>query len=150
MVSSGGVYLVVMHIKGTPKDMQDNPQYESLMDEIISYLEESLEIASRAGINLNKIIVDPGIGFGKTKEHNLFILKNLKRLRVLERPILIGVSRKSFIGKVLNLPLEERLSGSLAATSVAVMEGARIVRCHDVKETRQVVDLVNAILQSRV
>ena len=150
VVSSGGVYLVVMHIKGTPKDMQDNPQYESLMDEIISYLEESLEIASRAGINLNKIIVDPGIGFGKTKEHNLFILKNLKRLRVLERPILIGVSRKSFIGKVLNLPLEERLSGSLAATSVAVMEGARIVRCHDVKETRQVVDLVNAILQSRV
>jgi len=150
VVSSGGVYLVVMHIKGTPKDMQDNPQYESLMDEIISYLEESLEIASRAGINLNKIIVDPGIGFGKTKEHNLFILKNLKRLRVLERPILIGVSRKSFIGKVLNLPLEERLFGSLAATSVAVMEGARIVRCHDVKETRQVVDLVNAILQSRV
>ncbi len=83
-------------------------------------------------------------------EHNLFILKNLKRLRVLERPISIGVSRKSFIGKVLNLPLEERVPGSLAATCVGLMGGARIVRCHDVKETRQTVDLVEAILQSRV
>ncbi|RLE14383.1 dihydropteroate synthase, partial [Candidatus Aerophobetes bacterium] len=83
-------------------------------------------------------------------EHNLFILKNLKKLKILGRPILIGVSRKSFIGKVLNLPLEERLSGGLAATSVAVMGGARVVRTHDVKETRQVVDLVNAILQSKV
>lgn len=150
IVSSNKTFLVTMHIQGTPRDMQDNPQYEALMDEIISYLKEGLEIAANAGINLEKVIVDPGIGFGKTVEHNLFILKNLKRLRVLERPISIGVSRKSFIGKVLNLPLEERVPGSLAATCVGLMGGARIVRCHDVKETRQAVDLVEAILQSRV
>jgi len=95
IVSSNKAFLVTMHIQGTPRDMQDNPQYEALMDEIISYLKEGLEIAANAGINLEKVIVDPGIGFGKTVEHNLFILKNLKRLRVLGRPILIGVSRKS-------------------------------------------------------
>ncbi len=150
VVSSNKVFLVIVHIKGTPRDMQDNPQYKALMDEIISYLKQGLKIAVSAGINLEKVIVDPGIGFGKTVEHNLFILKNLKKLRVLKRPILIGVSRKSFIGKVLNLPLEERLSGSLAATCIGLVGGARIVRCHDVKQTRQTVDLVEAILQSRI
>jgi len=150
VVSSNKVFLVIMHIKGTPRNMQDNPHYENLMDEIISYLKEGLKIADSAGINLKKVIVDPGIGFGKTVEHNLFILKNLRELRVLKRPILIGVSRKSFIGKVLNLPLEERLPGSLAATCIGLVGGARIVRCHDVKETRQAVDLVEAISQSKV
>lgn len=149
VVSSNKVFLVIMHIKGTPRNMQDNPQYKDLIGEIISYLKESLKIADNAGINLKKIIVDPGIGFGKTVEHNLFILKNLRELRVLKRPILIGVSRKSFIGKVLNLPLQERLSGSLAATCIGLVNGARVVRCHDVKETRQAVDLVEAILQSK-
>ena len=150
VVSSNKVFLVIMHIKGTPRNMQDNPQYKDLIGEIISYLKESLKIADNAGINLKKIIVDPGIGFGKTVEHNLFILKNLRELRVLKRPILIGVSRKSFIGKVLNLPLQERLSGSLAATCIGLVNGARVVRCHDVKETRQAVDLVEAILQSKI
>jgi len=150
VVSANKAFLVIMHIKGTPKNMQNNPHYECLMSEIISYLKEGLEIAIRTGIDLKKILVDPGIGFGKTVEHNLFILKNLKELQVLGRPILIGVSRKSFIGKVLDLPLEERLPGSLAATCVALLGGARIVRCHDVKETRQAVDLVDAILQSKV
>jgi len=150
VVSSNKVFLIIMHIKGTPRNMQDNPQYGNLMGEIVSYLKESLKIAESARINLGKIIVDPGIGFGKTVEHNLFILKNLKELRVLGRPILIGVSRKSFIGKVLNLPLEERLPGSLAATCIGLVGGARVVRCHDVKETRQVVDLAEAILQSKI
>jgi len=150
VISSKNASVVLMHIKGTPKNMQDNPFYESLMDEIISYLRKSLEIALKAGIDFDRILIDPGIGFGKTVEHNLFILKNLEELRILRRPILIGVSRKSFIGKVLDLPVEERLFGSLAATSVAVMNGARIVRCHDVRETRQVVDLVDAILKSKV
>jgi len=150
IVSLHKVPLVIMHIKGTPKDMQNNPCYDSLMDEIISYLREGLEIATTAGIDKEKIIVDPGIGFGKRVEHNLFILKRLSELKVLGSPILIGVSRKSFIGKVLNLPLEERLAGSLAATCVAVLEGAKIVRTHDIKETREVVDLAEAILQSRV
>ena len=150
VISSKRMFLVIMHIRGTPRNMQDNPHYDSLMCEVISYLREGLEIAADAGISLEKVIVDPGIGFGKTVEHNLSILKNLGTLKVLGRPILTGVSRKSFIGEVLNLPLQERLSGSLAATCMAVAGGARVIRCHDVKETRQVVDMVDAILQSRV
>ena len=150
VVSSYNVPVVIMHIKGTPRNMQNNPRYESLMDEIISYLDDGIQRAVRAGIDPEKIIVDPGIGFGKTVEHNLFILKRLSELKVLGKPILIGVSRKSFIGKVLGLPVEKRLTGSLAASCIAVMEGARIVRTHDVKETREVVDLTDAILKSKV
>jgi len=150
VVSSYNVPVVIMHIKGTPRNMQNNPRYESLMDEIISYLDDGIQRAVRAGIDPEKIIVDPGIGFGKTVEHNLFILKRLSELKVLGKPILIGVSRKSFIGKVLGLPVEKRLTGSLAASCVAVMEGARIVRTHDVKETRWAVDLTDVILKSKV
>ncbi len=148
VVSFYKVPVVVMHIKGTPKNMQENPYYESLMDEIISYLRESLQIAEKAGVEREKIIIDPGIGFGKTVEHNLKILKRLDELKVLGRPILIGVSRKSFIGKILSLPVEKRLPGSLAASCVAVVKGARVVRTHDVRETREVVDLTEAILKS--
>lgn len=150
VVSSNNAFLVIMHIKGTPRNMQENPYYEHLIPEIISYLKQGLEIAAGAGVALEKVIIDPGIGFGKTTLHNLFLLKNLKQLQVLGRPILIGVSRKSFIGNVLDVPVEERLTGSVAATSAALLGGARLVRCHDVKETRQAVDLVNAILQSEV
>jgi len=139
------VPLVVMHIKGTPGDMQDNPYYDSLMGEIISCLAQSIRFAEEAGVDKEKIILDPGIGFGKTTEHNLEIINRLSELRSLGRPILIGVSRKSFIGNILNLPLEERLEGSLAAVSLAVSQGARIVRTHDVKETRRAVDLTEAI-----
>ena len=150
VVSSYNVPVVIMHIKGTPRNMQNNPRYESLMDEIISYLDDGIQRAVKAGIDPEKVIVDPGIGFGKTVEHNLFILKRLSELKVLGKPILIGVSRKSFIGKVLGLPVEKRLTGSLAASCIAVMKGARIVRTHDVKETREVVDLTDAILKSKV
>lgn len=150
VVSSYNVPVVIMHIKGTPRNMQNNPRYESLMDEIISYLDDGIQRAVKAGIDPEKVIVDPGIGFGKTVEHNLFILKRLSELKVLGKPILIGVSRKSFIGKVLGLPVEKRLTGSLAASCIAVMEGARIIRTHDVKETREVVDLTDAILKSKV
>lgn len=149
VISSNKVFLVIMHIKGTPRNMQENPRYQRLIPEISSYLEEGLKIAAEAGIDLKKVIVDPGIGFGKTAEHNLSLLKNLKKLQILGRPILIGVSRKSFIGKVLNIPMEERLPGSLAATCVALLRGARVIRCHDVKQTRQAVDLVDAILKSK-
>lgn len=146
VVARTKAYVVLMHIRGVPKHMQENPHYDALIPEVISYLRESLRIAVAAGIDLEKIIIDPGIGFGKNVEHNRCILKNLNEFQILQRPILVGVSRKSFIGKILNVPVEERLAGSLAATCVAVVGGARIVRCHDVKETRQAVDLVNAII----
>lgn len=148
VVARFGAAVVLMHIKGTPRDMQSNPRYESLMGEIISYLSDSIRLAQKAGIDLEKIIVDPGIGFGKTPEHNLQILNHLGELRSLGRPILIGVSRKSFIGAILKLPLEERLEGSLAAASLALMQGAKIIRTHDVKATRRAVDLTQAIIQS--
>lgn len=148
VVARSGVPVVLMHIKGTPRDMQNNPRYGSLMGEIISYLSESIRLAQKAGIDPEKIIVDPGIGFGKTSQHNLQILNHLGELRSLGRPILIGVSRKSFMGNVLKLPLEERLEGGLAAASLAVMQGAKIIRTHDVKPTRRAVDLTQAIIQS--
>jgi len=107
-----------------------------------------MRIAQEAGIDEEKIVVDPGIGFGKATEHNLEIINKLSELKGLGRPILIGVSRKSFIGKALDLPLSERLEGSLAAACLAVTRGARIVRTHDLKETRRAIDLAQAIIKS--
>jgi len=141
------VPVVIMHIRGTPKDMQDNPQYRCLMGEIISYLREGLKIAEEARINSHKIIIDPGIGFGKTTAHNLEILKRFAELKSLGKPILIGASRKSFIGNVLKLPPSERLEGSLAIASLSVFQGAHIIRTHDVRQTRRVVDMVKAVMQ---
>ncbi len=136
----------LMHIKGTPKNMQKNPWYEDVIGEITEYLKQSVQIAQKAGIEKEKITIDPGIGFGKRLEDNLNILKNLKKLSILGCPILIGCSRKSFIGKILDVPVEERLEGSLAALAVAIMNGANIVRVHDVKESRRVAMLVDAVI----
>jgi len=148
IVAGYGVPVVLMHIKGTPKNMQDNPRYDSLMEEIISYLDSSIKLAEEAGADGRGIIVDPGIGFGKTTAHNLEILRRLEELASLGKPILVGLSRKSFIGNVLGLPQEERLEGGLAATCMAVWRGARLVRTHDVSPTRRAVDMVQAILGS--
>jgi len=147
IVAGYDVSLILMHIKGTPKNMQNNPRYHSLMEEIISYLRKSIKLAEESGVDPARIIVDPGIGFGKTTAHNLEILRRLEELKSLGKPILVGLSRKSFIGNVLGLPQEERLEGGLAATCMAVSGGARIVRTHDVKPTRRAVDMVQAILR---
>ncbi len=136
----------LMHIKGTPKNMQKDPWYEDVILEITEYLKKSIKIARDAGIDKDRIIIDPGIGFGKRLEDNLNILKNLKNFSILGCPILVGCSRKSFIGKILDLPVEERLEGSLAALAVAIMNGANIVRVHDVKESKRVAGLMDAIL----
>lgn len=147
VASEYDVPVVLMHIKGTPKNMQDNPSYTDVIQEISDYLNESIKMAKISGIADDKIIVDPGIGFGKRVEHNLEILKNLKKLTHLGKPILLGVSRKSFIGKVLDLPTEERLEGSLAALTVAISNGANILRVHDVKESKRVAQMVDTILK---
>ena len=148
VIAKYDVPVVLMHIKGTPKNMQENPHYDNLIEEIKTYLIESIKIAKEAGIDEDKIIIDPGIGFGKTPEDNLRILKNLNEFTELGRPLMVGVSRKSFIGKILNLPTEERLEGSLASMAVAIMNGANILRVHDVKESKMVAKLVDAILKS--
>lgn len=137
--------LVIMHMKGMPSNMQNNPEYKSLLVEIIEYLDSAIKRAQEAGIDKEKIIVDPGIGFGKTVEHNLEILNRLSELRVLGRPILIGTSRKSFIGKILGLKPEERLSGTISSCVLAASAGARVLRVHDVKEVKEALKIYEAI-----
>lgn len=137
---------VIMHIKGTPRTMQKAPKYRDLMKEICAWLKEGIGIAKAAGVSINRIIIDPGIGFGKTVRHNLQIFKNLSALNKLDRPILIGPSRKSFIGRILNEPTDQRLFGTAASVAVAIANGAHIVRVHDVKEMSEVARLTDAIL----
>jgi dihydropteroate synthase len=142
------VPLALMHILGTPKNMQKDPFYQDVIAEIKDYLQESIQMAEDAGIEKSRLIIDPGIGFGKRLEDNLNILKNLKRFSILGCPILVGCSRKTFIGKILDLPMDERLEGSLAALAVAVVNGANLVRVHDVKESKRVAHLVDAVLKA--
>ncbi|MFA5411227.1 MAG: dihydropteroate synthase [Candidatus Omnitrophota bacterium] len=136
---------VIMHMKGSPRTMQNNPVYKSLIDEIIAYLEKALNRAVSFGVDREKIILDPGIGFGKTAEHNLEILKQLKALKALGRPILVGPSRKSFIGKILNAAAQERGSGTLSASLLAIKNGAKIVRVHEVRQVKQALKVLDAI-----
>jgi len=146
VVAEYKVPVVVMHIKGTPKNMQVNPEYEALIPEILDYLRESIKLAVDAGIKEDMIIIDPGIGFGKTFEHNLQILKDLHEFTLLEKPLLIGPSRKAFLGKILgNAPTSERLEGTAAAVAISIMNGAHIVRVHDVKEMVKVARVTDAV-----
>ncbi|MEJ5226501.1 dihydropteroate synthase [Thermodesulfovibrio sp.] len=146
VASKYDVAIVLMHIKGTPRDMQINPTYNALIPEITEYLRNSIIIAKNAGIDEDKIIIDPGIGFGKLPEHNLQIIKNLKDFTLLGKPILIGPSRKSFIGKVLNANSpDERLEGTASAVAISVINGANIVRVHDVAYMAKVVKMADAI-----
>jgi dihydropteroate synthase len=139
--------IIIMHMKGMPSNMQKNPEYECLIEEIIKYLKAAINRAVDSGINKKRIIIDPGIGFGKTAEHNLEILRRLKEFKILGCPILVGPSRKSFIGKILNLPEpQERLVPSMASLAVAVMNGTNIVRVHDVKFAVQAVRITEAIM----
>jgi dihydropteroate synthase len=133
--------VIIMHCKGTPADMQRDPRYDDLLGEIAEFLQTSAERALRAGVPPGGIIIDPGIGFGKTVGHNLTILKRLSVLAELGYPVAVGPSRKSFIGAALGLEVGDRLEGSLAAAAVAVANGADLVRLHDVKEGRRAIDL---------
>jgi dihydropteroate synthase len=142
--------VILMHMQGSPETMQDHPQYEDVVTEVFNYLEQSIAIAAAAGINPEKIAIDPGIGFGKTDAHNLLILKNLNRLQELSKPVLLGISRKSLIGNILNLPIEERLEGSLAATVFGLTQGVTIIRTHDVRATSRVVKVVEAIMKEEI
>jgi dihydropteroate synthase len=142
--------LVIMHMRGKPATMQRKPVYKDVVSEVIDFLDRAINRAICAGIKKNKIIIDPGIGFGKTCAHNLEILKRLNEFKVLGRPILVGPSRKAFIGKILNLPAQERIFGTVSSCVLAAKFGAHIVRVHDVKEVKQalkVTDAINGILK---
>ena len=135
--------MILMHIKGTPKTMQQDPQYQDMIEEVCEYLQEGIQIAERKGIK--QLIVDPGIGFGKTLSHNLEIIRKLSEFQRFGYPIMVGPSRKSFIGTLLNAPIEQRLEGTAGAVAVSIMNGANIIRVHDVKEMKQVASVVDGI-----
>lgn len=150
-VSDYKVPVVIMHIKGTPKIMQHKPVYDLLIPEILEYLSQSITIAGEAGISDDVIMIDPGLGFGKTFEHNLEIIHNLHKFTLLGKPVLIGPSRKAFIGKILgDVPPNERLEGTAAAVAISIMNGANIVRVHDVKEMAKVAKVADAIKRKRI
>lgn len=148
IAAAAKVPVVVMHKKGTPRTMQKYPLRKNVVPEILSSLKKSVSRAMDAGIQADRIILDPGIGFGKTMRHNLQILKKLGVFRRLGFPVLIGTSRKKFIGTILKLSVQESLCGTLATLAVAVMNGAHIVRVHDVREAVQVVTMCDAIRNS--
>lgn len=143
VVARNHASIILMHIKGTPRTMQVDPVYGDLISEISSYLEEGIRCAQQAGIR--QIIVDPGIGFGKTLEHNLEVIRRLDEFSRLGYPVLVGPSRKSFIGKILDLPVEQRLEGTAAAVAASIVRGANIIRVHDVKEMKRVARVMDAI-----
>ncbi|MGI9952431.1 dihydropteroate synthase [Moorellaceae bacterium AZ2] len=149
VVARFGCPVVIMHIKGTPKNMQENPTYEDVIGEIKEYLRQGIEMATEAGLPREKVIVDPGIGFGKNLEHNLKILQQLEEFKDLGQPILVGTSRKSFIGKILNLTAKERIWGTAATVALSIAHGADIVRVHDVLEMKQVVQVTDAIVRGK-
>jgi dihydropteroate synthase len=136
----------LMHMKGTPRDMQRDPRYDDLLGEVRAFFEEAISRAESAGVRRERTILDPGIGFGKTVGHNLTLVNRLDEFADLGRPLLVGASRKSFIGKVLGLEVTERLEGTLAVTALAVARGARIIRVHDVKENVRAVRMAEAVL----
>lgn len=147
-VANHSAGLAIMHIKGTPRDMQQNPTYDDLMGEIAEYLGERADIALEAGVKGESILIDPGIGFGKTVEHNLIIIKRLQELKALGFPILIGTSRKSFIGRILDLPVGERLEGTLASVALSIVNGANMVRVHDVLQVSRACKMVDATMKA--
>jgi dihydropteroate synthase len=141
-----GAGVVLMHMPGNPRTMQDNPAYEDVVDEIKAFLTERIEAAISAGVEEERIWLDPGIGFGKTVEHNLELLRRLAELRELGRPLVIGASRKSFIGRIDGSEVDDRLGGSIASSVLAAAEGADVLRVHDVAETAQAMRVAEAIL----
>jgi len=148
IIARHGAGVVVMHMQGVPETMQDNPKYGDVVEDVLEFLRLSVETAGSAGIAPRSIAVDPGIGFGKTLEHNLKLIGSLRRFKVLDKPVLIGVSRKSFIGRILDLDAEERLEGSLAAGVAGVINGADILRVHDVRATVRAVRIAHAIREA--
>ena len=136
---------IIMHMKGTPRTMQNKPRYKDVVEDVMRFLEERIASAESGGVSPRKIMVDPGIGFGKTLVHNLELIGRLSEFRALGKPVVIGVSRKSFIGKLTGNPADDRLEGSLAAAVLAVKEGASMVRVHDVGETVRALRVSSAI-----
>ena len=147
-LSDKDIPVIIMHINGKPKTMQSNPIYDDLLNDINSFFKKQIIFAQSNGIDRDNIILDPGIGFGKTFNHNLTIINNLKDLCSLGHPIMVGTSRKAFIGDILDAPPNERVEGTIASVVASVINGANIVRVHDVKEIKKAIMVTEKILAS--
>jgi dihydropteroate synthase len=141
-----GATLVLMHMQGDPRTMQEDPRYDDVVEDVKAFLAERMEVAVAAGVAEERIWLDPGIGFGKDLDHNLELLRRLGELRALGRPLVIGTSRKSFIGKIDGSPVGQRLGGTIASSILAAAEGADVLRVHDVAEAAQATRVASAIL----
>jgi len=148
VASELGVQVCLMHMQGTPQTMQENPSYTDVVAEVMEFLQQRIDAAIKAGIDQQNIIVDPGFGFGKTLQHNLLLLKSLSRFKSLGVPLLVGLSRKSMIGTILDKPVDQRLYGSISSAVIAAMQGADIIRVHDVAQTIDAIAMVNALNQT--
>jgi len=145
-VAKGDFPVCLMHMQGTPQTMQQNPQYNDVVRDIVSFFQDRMAACEKAGLSKDRIVIDPGIGFGKTLQHNLLILRNIKEFGVLGVPVLLGLSRKSFIEKIMaQTPVVQRLPGSLAGALWAMAQGVDILRVHDVAETKQALTVYQAI-----
>jgi dihydropteroate synthase len=147
--ATSGCTVVLMHMQGSPRTMQDDPRYSDVVDDVRAFLAERIEAATAAGIDEHDVWVDPGIGFGKTAEHNLELLRRLGELRELGRPIVIGTSRKRFLGALTGREVSDRLGGSVASNVLALAAGADVFRVHDVGELRQALDVAAVLLARR-
>ena len=143
VVKNSKVAVCLMHMQGTPKTMQINPHYTNVVSEVKSFLEARANDLMNEGVDQSRIILDPGFGFGKTFEHNIELLQHLESFKSLELPLLVGLSRKSFIRKILNGEYDDHLSGSIAAAIFSVIKGAKILRVHDIKETKSALNIIN-------
>ena len=145
IVARYDVPIILMHMRGNPKTMQKDIKYRSVISDIIEELKNSITLARDAGIREDNILIDPGIGFGKTTDDNLKIINRINDFKILKKSVVLGPSRKAFIGNVLNLNVSERLEGTLAVVAYASLKGVNIIRVHDVMQTRRVIDMVKAI-----
>ena len=146
LVSTRNAPIILMHMQGSPQNMQLDPSYNNLINDLIFFFKTKIEIANKAGVLNNMIILDPGIGFGKQMEDNFEIIRELKQIKAMGYPILLGPSRKSFIGEALDLPVKERLEGTMASITVGIINGANIIRVHDVIETKRTISIVEKLL----
>ncbi len=145
--AASGLPICLMHMLGEPGSMQNDPHYDDVVNEVRQFLQQRCEIAIAAGIFADRLLIDPGFGFGKTLQHNLQLLDNLASFKQSGYPLLVGISRKSMLGLILDKPVGQRLYGSIAAAVIAALAGADIIRVHDVAETRDALALVNALKQ---
>jgi len=149
VISAYKVPLVLMHMQGIPQNMQLNPLYVNIINDLITFFKSKISIAKEAGVSNNMIILDPGIGFGKRVDDNFEIIRELKQICNMGYPILLGTSRKSFIGDTLGLPINDRVEGTLASVAIGVLNGAKILRVHDIIKVRRTVTIVERIIGNK-